>query len=174
MHCQFTPFPTLTSDRVVLRRIELSDDQEIFFQRSDKTMNEFIDRPGVQTVEDARNWINMISGGIEKNELIAWGVALKDKQPLVGGFCLWNLEPETNTAEIGFSLHPEYWGKGLMQEALEAGIKFGFETMQLDTLEAHTHEQNSRSRKLLERNGFVLKGPIAGSNYLVYTLNSSR
>lgn len=172
MHCNFTPFPTLTTSRVVLRQISLEDDEEIFFQRSDKLMNEYIDRPPAASVEDARNWINMISNSVANNEAIAWGVALKDERPLIGGFCLWNLAHETNTAEIGFSLHPEHWGKGLMQEALEAGIRYGFDIMQLQTLEAQTHEQNKRSRALLERNGFRLQ-PDTSGKYLIYHLANS-
>jgi ribosomal-protein-alanine N-acetyltransferase len=134
-------------------------------------MNEFIDRPPAASVDDARTWINMISDGIAKNELIAWGMALKDEQPLMGGFCLWNLDKETNTGEIGFSLHPEYWGKGLMQEALEAGIAYALNVMQLAHIEAHTHELNARSRKILERNGFRLIRTTAGDPYVVYSLS---
>ena len=171
MHCNFTPFPTLTTDRMVLRRIDLSDDNEIFYERSDKTINEFIDRAPAATIEDARNWITMISNLMANNEGVTWGLTLKGDPKLMGGFCFWNFSKENNTADAGFSLHPEHWGKGLMQEARDGCIPFGFEVMQLSTIVADTHFNNIRSRKLLERNGFVFQGP-GDNNYVIYHLGN--
>lgn len=154
MLANFQPFPHLSTPRIVLREIRLSDDKEVFFERSDAEMNKYIDRAPAKTIEDAHAWINMITGLLADNKSIAWAATLKDSDTLMGGFCLWNFSHERNTAEIGFSLHPQHWGKGYMREIIEAGMQYGFDVMKLDAITACTHPGNRPSLRVLGRAGF--------------------
>jgi [ribosomal protein S5]-alanine N-acetyltransferase len=174
MPYNFTPFPTIETERLLLRQLTPADDQDIYFQRTDKTMNQYIIR-ATETLDDARNWITRINNIIAANEGINWGIAIKDTKRLIGGFCYWNMAPQENKGEIGFSLHPEYWGKGLMQEAITATLQYGVHVMGLETVEAYTHPENGRSIKLLERNGFrLVRSPEPGGEepYAVYVLKT--
>ena len=74
---------------------------------------------------------------------------------LVGtaGIFRWVDEPEPG-AEIGYDLAPEWWGKGLMTEAIEAIEVYAFGTVGLVFLEAYVLDGNERSRRTLERTGF--------------------
>lgn len=164
----FHPFPQLSTPRLKMREVTLDDDQEVFFQRSDATMNKYVDRAPAQTVEDARKWIQLVADNAVNNLGINWGLTLQEDDTLIGGFCFWNLSPEHNKAEIGFGIHPDHWGKGLMQEAMTAALQFGFEQMQVDTIEAYTHPDNAASVKLLERNGFTYTGMADGAHYAIY------
>jgi ribosomal-protein-alanine N-acetyltransferase len=154
MNCNFTPFPTLETERLVLRQIALSDDKEIFFQRSDLSMNEYVGNPLAKTIDDARSWITMINGYATNNESIAWGVTLKDDPQLIGGFCFWNLSAEHNSAEVGFGIYPAHQGKGYMSEVMLTAIQYGFSEMGVDIIEAYTHPQNLASIRVLEKSGF--------------------
>ena len=69
--------------------------------------------------------------------------------------CLWNIEKENDLAELGYSLHPDYFGKGIMSEALLKIIAYGFENMKLRRIDAYTHKHNQPSLKLLAKHGFV-------------------
>ncbi|MBK9288895.1 MAG: GNAT family N-acetyltransferase [Flavobacteriales bacterium] len=60
--------------------------------------------------------------------------------------------------EIGYMLSPDHWGKGLMSEALNAAVACGFDRFHFHSIEAVTDPRNTRSRTLLERNGFALEG----------------
>ena len=170
--CSFTPFPNLTTERLVLRRVTMNDDREIFFQRSDKGMNKYVDNPLAQTIDDAREWMRKIDSIIDTNEGISWGVTLKGADKLIGGFCYWNWEKDQEKAEIGFSMYPQHQNKGLMQEVLQTGIKFGLEYMALKTIEAYTHPENAASIKVLEKSGFRFKGMSADDSYSVYELKA--
>jgi [ribosomal protein S5]-alanine N-acetyltransferase len=170
--CSFTPFPVLTTERLVLRRVTMNDDKEIFFQRSDKGMNKYVNNPLAQTIDDARAWMEKIETIIDTNEGISWGVTLKGDDKLAGGFCYWNWEKEEEKAEIGFSIYPQHQNKGLMQEILQTCLKFGFQYMGLRTIEAYTHPENAASIKVLEKSGFRFKGMSAEDNYSVYELKA--
>ena len=52
-------------------------------------------------------------------------------------------------------LHPDFWGKGIMKEALMAAIDFGFTEMNLHSIEAHINPENTVSGILLEKTGFI-------------------
>jgi ribosomal-protein-alanine N-acetyltransferase len=53
-------------------------------------------------------------------------------------------------------LSPKFQGKGIMNESLKSILEFGFKNLNLDLIEAYTHKRNLSSKKLLERNRFIL------------------
>ena len=73
----------------------------------------------------------------------------------MGLICLWNIEKENDLAEVGYSLHHAYFGKGIMNEVLARVVKFGFEEVKLKRIDAYTNKNNTASLKLLEKNKFV-------------------
>jgi ribosomal-protein-alanine N-acetyltransferase len=150
----FTPFPIIATERLLLRQLILEDEKEIFLLRSDEGVNRYLDRPKAQTIQDARSFIQNITDGISNNDSIYWAIHLKEDPQLIGTICLWNLSAERAAAEIGYELLPAFQGKGIMQEALTKVIEFGFHTMQLQTLEAWVSKANGSSIRMLERNCF--------------------
>ena len=122
-----TTFPILTTERLILRQLEIQDEQEIFFLRSDERVNKWLVAPIAQNVDEARIFINKINCGINNNEWAYWAITLKNNNKLIGTICFWNISIEENKAEIGYVLHPHFQGKGIMQEAIHKVIEYGFE-----------------------------------------------
>ena len=154
MHLHFTPFPVLSTSRLRLRQLTPADVDEIYFFRTDERMLEFINRPKAESLEDARNFIEKINGGIARDEWIYWGITLQGSGKLIGTICLWNIYPAEDKIEIGYELHPDFQGNGFMQEAIAEVMKYGFETMQARKIEALLRSDNLRSVRVLERNDF--------------------
>lgn len=173
LHLNFTPFPNLTTERLLLRQLNENDENEIFKLRSDERVNKYLSRSKASSVEEAREFITKINKGIQDNQSLYWAITFKEDTKLIGTVCLWNISKENDTAEIGYELIPDYHEKGLMQEALTKVIGFGFENMKLKAIEAYTHPHNDGSTKLLVKNNFK-KIRDAGENSedkeVVYTL----
>ncbi|HMJ48366.1 MAG TPA: GNAT family N-acetyltransferase [Ferruginibacter sp.] len=152
----FSPFPGLITERLILRSIERTDAPEILFLRSDDAVMQFIDREKTKSLEEAEAFINKIKTAAETNEGIMWAIALID-QPnvLIGTIGFWRLIKQHYRAEVGYMLHPDHWNKAIMKEALQAVIKYGFETMKLHSIEAHINPRNVASGVLLEKCGFT-------------------
>jgi len=150
----FTPFPELKTERLLLRQLTEADSQDIFFLRTDKGVNRYIERPRPENINDAIDFILKTNNGIKQNETIDWAITLKDVQKLIGTICLWNFSEDKTRAEVGFELKPDYQGKGIMNEALVNVLKFGFETIGLASIDAYTHKDNINSTKLLLKNDF--------------------
>ena len=155
LELNFDPFPTLTTERLVLRRMSENDANEMFFLRSDKEVMKYIDREPAQSVDDAKAFIQMIDTLLDKNESINWAITVKEYPWLVGNICLWNVRKEHFRAELGYVLHPSWQGKGIMHEALKAVLEYGFNSMKLHSVDANINPANIASQKVLEKAGFV-------------------
>jgi RimJ/RimL family protein N-acetyltransferase len=81
-----------------------------------------------------------------------WPIFLKDGGTHVG--CAGLRPRDASTLELGFHLHPAFWGRGLAAEAARATIAFAFETLSVAALFAGHHPDNEPSRRLLAKLGF--------------------
>jgi len=168
----FTPFPELKTERLMLRQLTEADSQEIFFLRTDEGVNIYIERPRPKSIDDAKKFISKTNDGINRNEWIDWAITLKDTQKLIGSICLWNFSENKTNAEIGFELKPEYQGKGIMNEALICILEFGFKSISLSSIDAYTHKNNISSIKLLKKNNFKQNTELKDSenlNNIIFT-----
>ncbi len=171
----FTSFPNLTTKRLVLRQLQLSDDANIMALRSNEHVNKYIDRPKQITIEEAQAFIHKINSGIGNNKWTYWAITLKEQDDLIGTICLWNFSKDYSVAEIGYELLPRFQGKGIMQEAFSIVLEFGFKILKLQSIEAYTHRDNVGSTRLLVKNKFrKATGTEAESNNneLVFVLTN--
>ena len=73
---------------------------------------------------------------------------------------------EADSAEIGYVIHPSYWGRGIATEAVDAVIRFGFQRLELNRIEARFMEGNTASRRVMEKNGMSFEGMMRQSMYI--------
>lgn len=154
----FNPFPVLSTERLQLRQVNEPDVNEIFFLRSDKRVLQYLDRTPAKSNEDALTFIKKINELENNNDGINWGITLQGGEKLIGTICYWNITKEHHRAEVGYVLHPDQQGKGIMQEAMDSVIDYGFNIMKLHSIEANVNPNNTASIKLLERNKFTREG----------------
>ncbi len=86
--------------------------------------------------------------------LALWAVVLKAENRVVGDCQITIEDWETRQAVIGYSIHPDYWGRSYGTRAVRTLVDFGFGTMNLHRIFAGTDPRNERSVRLLERIGF--------------------
>jgi len=151
-----SPFPELTTDRLLLRRVTKKDAPEIFFLRSDHTVLQHLGRDAATEIKQAEDFISKIEQAINDNESILWGIALKENpDKIIGTICFWQMQKEHYRAEIGYILHPEYWRKGIMKESIVKVLEYGFIKIGLHSVEARISPANIASAAVLEATGFV-------------------
>ena len=156
LQLNFTPFPELITERLLLRRITLDDAPEIFFLRSDAVVLQYLSKEPAATINEAVAFINRVNGDIDTNDTIIWAITLRNKPDKTIGFiCYWRLQKEHYRAEIGYGLHPQQWRKWIMKEAILKVLEYGFATMQLHSIEGRINPNNMASAAILEATGFV-------------------
>lgn len=171
----FFPFPVLTTDRLVLRQLKTTDDEDIFAHRCDDNVNTYLEDWRYSSVEEAQAFISRVQKEIAEGKTILWVITKRGMDRFMGTICLWNISKDEHKAETGYTLVSEFHGMGYMNEALERVIDFGFNKMKLKAIEAYTHERNENSIKLLLRNKFMQGAPqkeVSG-NRVYFSLNSN-
>jgi ribosomal-protein-alanine N-acetyltransferase len=161
----FKSFPELESERLLFRKILLSDAKDLFLIRSNDDVMRYMDVTRFESIDDTEKLINSVEKSYKKQTGINWAIIEKDSNSFVGYFGFFRIIPEHCRAEIGYALKPEYWGKGYMLETLKRMAKFGFENMKLHSIEANVNPANEKSKKVLEKIGFK-KEAYFRENYL--------
>jgi ribosomal-protein-alanine N-acetyltransferase len=161
----FKTFPEFESDRLLFRKILLSDAKDILLIRSDDDVMRFMDVPRHYSIRDAEKLIHSVEESYSNENGINWAIVEKHSNSFVGYFGFFRLIPEHCRAEIGYTLKPEYWGKGYMFETISRMVSFGFKNMRLHSIEANVNPKNERSKKVLEKIGFR-KEAYFRENYL--------
>jgi ribosomal-protein-alanine N-acetyltransferase len=163
----FSPFPELATDRLLLRQLVMADAPAVQRLRSNVDVMKYINRPLTLTVADAEKWIAVIMESLEKNEGITWSVCLKENAAEnVGSVGLWRIEKENHRAEIGYMLEPALHGKGIMYEAIQKVVDYGFREMNLHSIEGRIDPRNIASGAVLKKAGFVQEAHFKENYYL--------
>ena len=155
LQLNFSPFPVLESERLVFRAIKETDVNEIFALRSNPELMQYIPRPLVTNLEEAKEHMKMIQDKIDTNEGINWAMTEKGNDKLISLIGFYRTENENYRSEIGYMLLPEYHNKGYITEAITTLLNYGFTKMGLHSVEAIIDPRNLASEKVLLKNGFV-------------------
>lgn len=151
----FSPFPILETERLHLRRLRDSDVQQVFEMRSDEQNMKYIPRPRCQNLDEAYAHISLINERIDTNEAINWAVTLKGEDKAIGIMGFYRTQFEDFRSEIGYMLHPDYHGRGIVTEAIKRLVAYAFSEMKLHSIEAIIDPENIASEKALIKCGFV-------------------
>jgi [ribosomal protein S5]-alanine N-acetyltransferase len=151
----FTPFPVLKSSRLLLRQITMPDAAAVFYLRSNETVLQYLDKDADQTLQQTIDFIEMINKDTQENNSITWGIALQGHSSLIGTIGYWRMQKQHHRAEIGYMLHPHFYRQGIMQEAMQTVLEYGFTQIKLHSVEANINPANEASRRLLLKSGFV-------------------
>jgi ribosomal-protein-alanine N-acetyltransferase len=152
----FSPFPTIDTERLHLRRTTLQDDEAMMQLRIDDAANKYLDRARPTHLSEMHELVKKIDDGIDNNTAISWTITLKEQpEKLIGNISFHKTDAAHHRAEIGYMLMPEHWRKGLVSEAIKAVIAYGFNAMNLHSIEANINPRNEPSRNILLKHGFV-------------------
>lgn len=173
LNTNFDPFPTIITERLILRQIMPADAEAVFRLRTDERVLKYLLRDKAATMDEIYAFIEKGQEEVRLGNAIWWGMELKEQPGLIGNIGCRITKKEHYRAEVGYSMLPAYFGKGLMHEALQKVLEYGFETMKLHSVEANIDPANDPSRKLLERNGFVKEAHFKEDYYFKGTFYDS-
>lgn len=152
----FTRFPTLRTERLLLREITPDDAAALFSMRSDPLTMRYIGKPPQKDIHEASALIESIRHMFAQNEAVTWAVCLSENPALlVGTIGFWRMDKPNHRCEIGYMLNADYWRRGIMDEAMGAVLEYAFKVLDFHSIEANTDPENEASGRILEKHGFV-------------------
>ena len=161
----FEPFPILKTDRLILRQFQVKDAVDLFKLRTDDKVMKYLGSPKMKDIDEAKAYIEKARKIKNGDTCIEWSLTLKEEDKLIGKLGFWRIIKTHFRAELGYTMLPSYQSKGIMSEALNAILKYGFQIMKIHSVEANLDPKNEKSVNLLKRNGFTKEGQTKESYY---------
>jgi ribosomal-protein-alanine N-acetyltransferase len=152
-------FPLLITERLLLREFTLDDVLAVFDISRREDVSQWLETAPMQSIEDAEARVRGRIGLFNDGMGFRWAITLRENPAQLIGSCgIFSVRRGTHTMETGYELHPAYWRRGIMTEALRAVIQFSFgtqELMPIHRIEALVAPGNLASIRLLEKLGFA-------------------
>ncbi|MGJ3240050.1 MAG: GNAT family N-acetyltransferase [Anaerolineae bacterium] len=155
----FSHFPTLETDRLILREIHPDDVNALLRLFGNTEVLRFIEMQPIKTIEQANEWLRWMGGVFASEDGLRWGITLKDGT-FVGSAGLHRWNREVHFAEIGCDIAHPHWGHGYGQEAMRTIVNFGWDYMNLNRIEATVVKGNNRSVHVMQKIGFKQEGTL--------------
>jgi ribosomal-protein-alanine N-acetyltransferase len=162
----FKNLPYLETERLKFRKLTMRDAGDIFEYASVPEVTLYVSWTPHRTLADTKSFLKHVLFQYEKGIPASWGIVLKENDKLIGtgGYLWWSTEH--SKAEVGYVISDKYWNKGYMTEALKKILQFGFETMNLERIEARCFIKNSASERVMQKCGMKLEGILRSSLYI--------
>jgi [ribosomal protein S5]-alanine N-acetyltransferase len=159
----FKDLPDLRTPRLLLRKLTMDDAPDLFAYAADPEVTRYLDWEPHSSIDDSRRFLEGVIEAYANGEPRSWAIVFRDDNRVIGtgGFLFW--DQVANRSEIGYAMSREYWGRGLMSEAVPEMLRFGFERMALNRIEARCNKRNTGSMRVLEKSGFKLEGTLRES-----------
>lgn len=158
-------FPTLETERLLLREILKDDAEGIFACFSNENVTKYYGQETLESIEQAEAFVDFFANSYKKKRGIRWGIEIIGTQGIIGtiGFNAWS--PKHRRAEIGYEIHPEQWRKGYTFEAVSKVVQYGFNECGLTRIGAVVFIDNEASNNLLTKVGFQKEGVLRDYMY---------
>ena len=151
----------IETERLFLRVRTVADVEDIFDYASHPEVSYPAGFPLVKTLEDEIYYLeHILPERNQKDNLPAgYGIVVKGTDKIIGSVD-FNHRHEDDVLEIGYTLHPDYWGRGYVPEAARALIDLGFKELGLHKIELSCFGSNVQSQRVAEKLGFTLEARI--------------
>ncbi|WP_143307133.1 GNAT family N-acetyltransferase [Chitinophaga vietnamensis] len=152
-----TSFPTLHTARLDLIELTHEHSAELFTLMTDPRVTEYYNVMPMTQKEDLITVIDWFSRRFKDRLGLRWGIRLKDTGAMIGTIG-YNTFTNGHKGVLVYALAYEHWNKGLMTEALQAAVRFGFDVLDLNRIEAEVMPGNTASERILAKSGFHHEG----------------
>lgn len=140
-----------------MREVILDDAPALYANFSDEKVTRYYGRQPMIQPSEAETMVRRMAKRYQYGRAIRWGIVRREDGVFLGT-CGYHFQAAGFKAEIGYELGRPYWRCGYMSEALRAVLTYGFDTLQLNRIEALVMPENEASAAVLFRLGFSEEG----------------
>ena len=154
---------TLQTDRLILRRFVESDTEAMFENWASSAENlTYVTWGPHLNVEQTRNSIRNWVTSYTNPNYYKWAICLKENpEQAIGDISIVAMDKNDSSCEIGYILGKNYWGRGMMTEALKAVLDFCFTQAGFQKVRARYASLNPASGRVMEKAGMSYLKTIA-------------
>ncbi len=159
----FSRLPPLETTRLHFRRMHPDDCKDMFDYARRSCVTEYLLWNPHPDISYTYRYLKFLQSLYRKGEFYDWALIDKESRRMIGTCGFTRFDEANNSAEIGYVLNPDFWGKGLATEAVRRILAFGFSELGLNRIEAKYISGNERSRSVMENCGMRFEGMRRGN-----------
>ncbi len=156
----FARLPVIETPRLILRRAAMRDAADIHRYARDAEVARHVLWEAHTSLWDTRAYVRFLLYQYRSGEPGSWVIALRESGRVVGTIGYMSYAADNSTVEVGYSLAREFWGQGLMTEALQAVISETFRVLKMHRIEAMHFTDNPASGRVMEKCGMQHEGHL--------------
>ncbi|TAJ52437.1 MAG: N-acetyltransferase [Nevskiaceae bacterium] len=149
--------PCWSDGTVAIEPFGLTEIDFVLRSRSDPEILRYLDREPLRNREEALTFAQRVVEDNLAGKAAMWLIREQASGLPAGSAGLWRFDRDNHLAELGYTLVPEFWGRGYLSRALVPMLDHAFQGLGLHRIEANINPENQRSRGVLERLGFRLE-----------------
>ena len=154
----FSKIPQLDTERLILRRMKPSDSEAMFDYAKRDKVTEYLAWSPHKSEDYTRQYLEYISRHYAIGDFYDWAVVDRESGKMIGTCGFTRFDFQNDSAEIGYVLNPDFWGREIALEAAREVMRFGFETLALNRIEAKFLSGNDSSFKVMQKLGMSFEG----------------
>ena len=154
----FSRMPILETERLILRPMRVDDAPDMYDYAKNPDVARFLLWRPHPDITHTREYLEYLAGRYRLGMHYEWAIVLKETNRMIGTCGFAAIDCPHNVGEIGYVLHPDHHGKGLVPEAAARVLRFGFSVLGLHRIEARFMVGNNASCRVMEKLGMRFVG----------------
>lgn len=146
----------LTEGDITLRPLVMEDAQDMFEYCSLDEIADGMTWDAHESVEDTKWFIDYTLNRLEGSNDVFFAIEVDGK--MVGSTSLLYVDNRHHVAELGYMLNPAFAGRGIVTRAVKLIMNHGFNTMEMNRIQARCFIENTGSENVMKRVGMELEG----------------
>jgi len=156
----FSKIPTLETDRLILRKILVSDTDDMYeYSKSSEVTRYLLWSPHPDRWY-TRSYIKSLQGRYRRGDFYDWAVVLKDSGKMIGTCGITSFDERNNFCELGYVINPEFHNMGYATEAVRKVMSICFDQFLFHRIEALHIEGNEASAAVMKKCGMSKDGTL--------------
>jgi len=147
----------LETERLYIRRFEEKDLPDFYAYASDPLVGPSAGWKPHESLEESEEILN---GFIKSADIFA--MEHKNEGKIIGSLGLHEDRKRDfkGARMLGYAMGKDYWGQGLMTEAVNVLLEYAFDQLNMEIISAYHYPFNLRSKRVLLKAGFSLEGTL--------------
>ena len=154
----FSKMPTLKTERLSLRPMHVIDAEDMFDYARRPEVTKYLLWREHEDIYFSRDYLNYINRRYALGDFYDWAIIDHESRRMIGTCGFTKIDTANNSAEIGYVLNPDFHRRGFGSEAVRRILKFGFEELNLNRIEARFMQGNEASLALMRSVGMTFEG----------------
>ena len=161
-YCQsvFSSLPVLDTKRLRLRPLSMRDEKDMYRYASDPAVSRHVLWDAHESPRDTRSTLRSAIRQYRSGSPGSFAIERRSDRRMIGTIGFMWINTEHRSAEVGYSLARDCWNQGYATEALAAVLRFGFDTLRLNRIEAQHETSNPASGRVMQKCGMTYEGTL--------------